>query len=115
MSKQVVLAGFHAVNARAKIKPESIQVVYIDAGRHDKRMHQCRERLVAAGVKVMQADQRRLDGLAPDVPHQGVVALADELKQAYDFDWLMDNITEKTFLLVLDLSLIHISEPTRPY
>ena len=27
---------------------------------------------------------------------------ADELKQAYDFDWLMDNITEKTFLLVLD-------------
>lgn len=102
MSKQVVLAGFHAVNARAKIKPESIQVVYIDAGRHDKRMHQCRERLVAAGVKVMQADQRRLDGLAPDVPHQGVVALADELKQAYDFDWLMDNITEKTFLLVLD-------------
>lgn len=102
MSKQVVLAGFHAVNARAKIKPESIQVVYIDAGRYDKRMHQCRERLVAAGVKVMQADQRRLDGLAPDVPHQGVVALADELKQAYDFDWLMDNITEKTFLLVLD-------------
>lgn len=102
MSKQVVLAGFHAVNARAKIKPESIQVVYIDAGRHDKRMHQCRERLVAAGVKVMQTDQRRLDGLAPDVPHQGVVALADELKQTYDFDWLMDNITEKTFLLVLD-------------
>lgn len=102
MSKQVVLAGFHAVNARAKIKPESIQVVYIDAGRHDKRMHQCRERLVAAGVKVMQADQRRLDGLAPDVPHQGVVALADELKQAFDFDWLMDNITEKTFLLILD-------------
>lgn len=102
MSKQVVLAGFHAVNARAKIKPESIQVVYIDAGRHDKRMHQCRERLVAAGVKVMQTDQRRLDGLAPDVPHQGVVALADELKQVYDFDWLMDNITEKTFLLVLD-------------
>ena len=102
MSKQVVLAGFHAVNARAKIKPESSQVVYIDAGRHDKRMHQCRERLVAAGVKVMQTDQRRLDGLAPDVPHQGVVALADELKQTYDFDWLMDNITEKTFLLVLD-------------
>ena len=50
----------------------------------------------------MQDDQSRLDGMSPDVPHLGVVALADELKQAYDFDWLMDNITEKTFLLVLD-------------
>ncbi len=102
MSKQVVLAGFHAVNARAKIKPESIRVVYMDAGRRDKRMHQCRERLVEAGVKVMQADQKRLEALAGGVPHQGVVALADELKQSVDFDWLMDNITDKTLLLILD-------------
>lgn len=102
MSRQVVLAGFHAVNARVKIKPESIRVVYVDHARHDKRMQQCRERLAAAGVKVMQADQRRLDGLAPDVPHQGVVALADELKQAMDFDALMDSITPETFLLILD-------------
>lgn len=102
MSKQVVLAGFHAVNARAKTKPESIRVVYVDPSRRDKRMQQCRDRLAQAGVKIMQADQKRLDGMAPDVPHQGIVALADELKQTVDFDWLMGNITERTLLLILD-------------
>lgn len=102
MTKQVVLAGFHAVNARAKINPDSIRVVYVEASRRDKRMQQCRDRLAAAGVKVMQADAKRLEGLAPGIPHQGVVALADELKQTLDFDTLMDSITPQTLLLILD-------------
>ncbi len=102
MSKQVVLAGFHAVNARVRVKPESISVVYVDPSRRDKRMQQCKDRLKEAGVKVMQADGRRLDGLAPDVPHQGIVALAQELKQTMDFDTLMDSITPDTLLLILD-------------
>ena len=38
MPKQVVLAGFHAVNARAKLNPDSIRVVYVEASRRDKRM-----------------------------------------------------------------------------
>lgn len=102
MSKQVVLAGFHAVNARVRVKPDSIRVVYVDPTRRDKRMQQCKDRLKEAGIKVMQADNRRLDGLAPDIPHQGIVALADELKQAMDFDTLIDNITPDTLLLILD-------------
>ncbi len=102
MSKQVVLAGFHAVNARVRVKPESIRVVYVDPSRRDKRMQQCKDRLQQAGIKVMQADNRRLDGLAPDIPHQGIVALADELKQAMDFDTLLDSITPETLLLILD-------------
>ena len=93
MPKQVVLAGFHAVNARAKLNPDSIRVVYVEASRRDKRMQQCKDRLAAAGVKVMQADAKRLEGMAPGIPHQGIVALADELKQTLDFD---------TLLLVLD-------------
>lgn len=102
MSKQVVLAGFHAVNARVRVKPDSIRVVYVDPTRRDKRMQQCKDRLKEAGIKVMQADNRRLDGLAPEIPHQGIVALADELKQAMDFDTLIDNITPDTLLLILD-------------
>lgn len=102
MAKQVVLAGFHAVNARVRVKPDSIRAVYVDASRRDKRMQQCRDRLQACGVKVMQADARRLDGMAPDIPHQGIVALADELKQTMDFDTLLDSITSETLLLILD-------------
>ena len=102
MPKQVVLAGFHAVNARAKLNPDSIRVVYVEALRRDKRMQQCKDRLAAAGVKVMQADAKRLEGMAPGIPHQGIVALADELKQTLDFDTLLDSITPDTLLLVLD-------------
>lgn len=102
MPKQVVLAGFHAVNARAKLNPDSIRVVYVEATRRDKRMQQCKDRLAAAGVKVMQADAKRLEGMAPGISHQGIVALADELKQTLDFDTLLDSITPDTLLLVLD-------------
>ena len=49
----VVLAGFHAVAARLKLDPESIQQVYVDPERRDKRMREMREKLFAAGVRVM--------------------------------------------------------------
>ena len=52
----VVLAGFHAVAARLKLDPESIQQVYVDPERRDKRMREMREKLFAAGVRVMNAD-----------------------------------------------------------
>lgn len=102
MSKQIVLAGFHAVNSRARTKPETIKIVYVDPTRRDKRMQQCRAHLQLAGVKVANADPRRLDGMAPDLPHQGIVALADEIENSLSFDGLLDQITPETLLLVLD-------------
>ena len=102
MAKQVVLAGFHAVNSRARVKPDSIRAVYVDPSRRDKRMQQCRDRLKELGIKIMQADARRLDGMAPDVPHQGIVALADEFNQTMTFDELLDAVTPETLILILD-------------
>lgn len=102
MSKQVVLAGFHAVNARVRTRPETVRTVYIDKSRHDKRMQVCKERIEAAGIKLCFVDDRRLDGMAPDLPHQGVVALADEVACSLTFDELLDRITPQTLLLVLD-------------
>ena len=102
MAKQIVLAGFHAVNARGRLQPSSIKVVYVDRDRRDKRMQECRVRLEKAQVKVVFADAARLNGLAPDLPHQGIVALADEIKNSLTFDELLDNITDKTLLLILD-------------
>ena len=45
MEKEVLLAGFHAVNARVKLAPETVRIVYVDSHRHDKRMTECRARL----------------------------------------------------------------------
>lgn len=98
----IVLAGFHAVGARLRMDPESISAVYVDLARRDKRMREMREKLIAAGIRVMNADDGRLTGMAPDVPHQGIVALAEEKKAELDFADLLDEITPETLLLVLD-------------
>ena len=98
----VVLAGFHAVAARLQLDPASIELVYVDPERRDKRMREMREKLFAAGVRVMNADARRLTGLSPDVPHQGICALAKERENTLDFADLLDDISLKTLLLILD-------------
>lgn len=99
---RVVLAGFHAVAARLSLDASSIELVYVDPERRDRRMREMRDKLFAAGVKVMNADARRLEGLSPDVPHQGIVAMATERENTLDFADLLDAITPKTLLLILD-------------
>ncbi len=98
----VILAGFHAVAARLRLDPKSIQTVYADPSRRDKRMREMRDRLTAAGIRVMNADGRRLDGMSPEAPHQGIVAVAAEKRVELDFADLLDQITDSTLLLILD-------------
>ena len=100
--KKTVLAGFHAVAARLKMKPETISAVYIDPERRDKRMKEMKDKLMNAGVRVMTADDRRLSGMAGDIPHQGIVAMAEELEAAMSFEELLDSIDENTLILILD-------------
>ncbi len=102
VSKEIVLSGFHAVGARLKMDAASLSVVYVDPSRKDRRMREMREKLIAANVRVMNADARRLDGLSPNVPHQGIVALAEEKSPTLDFHTLLDSITDQTLLLILD-------------
>lgn len=102
MAQEVVLAGFHAVNARAKLAPETIRIVYVDENRHDKRMAECKARLAEKGIRVASVFPERLDAMARAVPHQGIVALAEPRKTALTFDELLDAITPKTLLLLLD-------------
>jgi 23S rRNA (guanosine2251-2'-O)-methyltransferase len=97
-----VLAGFHAVNARLRHAPGSIESIYIDERRNDARMVQLKSKARELGVRVASAEPERLRGLAGAAPHQGVVALADELEQALGLDQLLDRVTPRTLLLLLD-------------
>ena len=63
MSKNVILAGFHAVGARLRKDPDSIINVYVDASRRDKRMVQMRQELEELGVRVMHATHDRVNGM----------------------------------------------------
>ncbi len=103
MAKSMILAGFHAVGARLRKDPDSIHCVYVDPARRDKRMMQMRDELKELGVRVMQASHERLNGMVSrDIPHQGIVAMADNLDVALSFDELMNNLRPDTLLLILD-------------
>lgn len=102
MANTVVLAGFHAVTARAKINPQSLREVYIDKSRHDKRMHELCVKLRETGIRPVGVEAARLDRLAGDVPHQGVVAVGERLEKTMDFGELLDSVTDDTLLLILD-------------
>jgi 23S rRNA (guanosine2251-2'-O)-methyltransferase len=100
---QQLLAGFHAVAGRLKHAPESIEALYVDADRQDGRMRELLARAEAAGVRVIAADGRRLQGMAGSVPHQGVVAVCGTPAQAAaSFDDLLNQITPKSLFLLLD-------------
>ena len=101
MSKRV-LAGFHAVGARLRHAPASIETIYIDERRRDGRMFDLQQRAKSLGVRVTPIDVDRLRGLAGEAPHQGVVAIASELQQPVSIDDVLDRVDRNTLLLLLD-------------
>lgn len=97
-----VLAGFHAVAARLRHAPASIDAVYVDARRRDGRMADLQQRAAAAKVRVVAVDADRLRGMAGDAPHQGVVAVAEEIERALSLDDVLSGVAPDTLLLLLD-------------
>jgi 23S rRNA (guanosine2251-2'-O)-methyltransferase len=102
MTARRVLAGFHAVGARLRHAPDSIEAIYVDARRRDSRMVHLQQRAAETGVRVVPADAARLRGLAGEVQHQGVVALAADIEQAISLDDVLRDVGPATFLLLLD-------------
>lgn len=94
--------GFHAVSARLKHSAGSIDTLYVAAQRHDARMRDLLARAEAAGVKVVQADDRRLEGMAGGGVHQGVVAVCQDTAVPVHLEDILAAVTPKTLLLLLD-------------
>ena len=57
--------GFHAVISKLRHDPESVKEIVIDATRHDARARDLLAHAELQGVKVIGADGKRLDGMAP--------------------------------------------------
>lgn len=97
-----ILFGFHAVGVRLRIAPASIAEVYVDPARHDARMQRFTARVREAGLRLIEADRKRLDGLAGTGGHQGVVARVRPLPQQRGLLELIEELEEAPLLLVLD-------------
>lgn len=100
--KNKMIFGFHAVHSRIRHEASSVEEVYIDAERHDRRMQDLIRAVKEAGVRIIMADDQRLNSMVGTRRHQGVVAVAAQLSLARNLDELLDAIEGPPLLLVLD-------------
>jgi 23S rRNA (guanosine2251-2'-O)-methyltransferase len=97
-----VLFGFHAVTVRLKTAPDSVIEIHVDTTRRDARMRQFIDRTTEAGAKMVDSDGERLNALAGNSRHQGVVARVTPLPLRHSVDEVLDDVKGPPLVLVLD-------------
>ena len=100
--KSKMIFGFHAVTARLRHEASSVEEIYVDASREDRRMQELLRAAKAVNVRIIQADDTRLSNIVGTRRHQGVVAKAGELSLARNLDELLDAIEGPPLILILD-------------
>ena len=100
--KSKLIFGFHAVTSRLRHDASSVEEIYVDAGREDRRMQELLRAAKAVNVRIIQADDTRLSNIVGTRRHQGVVAKAGELSLARNLDELLDAIVGPPLILILD-------------
>lgn len=100
--KSKMIFGFHAVTSRIRHEASSVEEIYVDSERVDRRMKDLLYAAKGAGIRVIQADDQRLSKIVGTRRHQGVVAKAGELSLARNLDELLDAIEGPPLLLILD-------------
>lgn len=88
--------------ARLRHDPESVKEIYLDNNRQDRRVKDLLRLAEQAGARVVQVEHPRIEGMAPNARHQGVVARVDARQKAIHLDDVLDTLEEPPFLLVLD-------------
>lgn len=100
--KSKLLFGFHAVTSRLRHEASSVEEIYVDAQREDRRMQELIRAAKAVEVRIIPVDDQRLSNMVGTRRHQGVVAKAGELSLARNLDELLDAIEDAPLILVLD-------------
>ena len=100
------LFGLHSVQAALDYSPKKIHQAWGDSGRQDKRLGQAVEDLLALGIVPEKVDRKRLDRLADNNNHQGIVIeveMPGELSES-DLKTAVENLleTQTALFLVLD-------------
>ena len=102
--KLTKLYGLHSVQAALDYSPKKIHQAWVDSGRQDKRLTQALDDLLALGIVPEKVDRKRLDRLADNNNHQGIVIeveMPGELSES-DLKTAVENLTETALFLVLD-------------
>ena len=97
-----LIHGFHAITAKLRHAADDVAEIYLASARHDSRARDLLKLAEAHGVRVIQADNARLDAMAGGASHQGVVARVAATQRHVTVDDVLDGLTEPALLLVLD-------------
>jgi 23S rRNA (guanosine2251-2'-O)-methyltransferase len=101
VAEKLFIHGFHAVLARIRRHPETVHEIYLHESRRDARSRDLIATANQAGLRVIQVNQERLDGMTRG-RHQGVVAKVDRLDLGSSVEEVLDRLTEPALLLILD-------------
>lgn len=88
--------------ARLRHDPESVKEIYLDSNRQDRRVKDLLRLAEQASARVVAVEHPRIEGMAPNARHQGVIARVDARQKALHLDDVLDTLEEPPFLLVLD-------------
>ena len=97
-----LIHGFHPIMARLRHDPDSVKEIYLDSNRQDRRVKDLLRLVDQAGARIVAVEHPRIEGMAPNARHQGVVARVDARQKAIHLDDVLDTLEEPPFLLVLD-------------
>ena len=97
-----VIFGFHTVLARLRAEPKSVLEVFLDETRKDARAKDFAAQVERAGVRLMRVSTSRLEGMAGEGRHQGVVARVTAQTQKQTLEELLESLQVPPLLLVLD-------------
>ena len=95
--------GLHAARAVLEQAPERVRTAWLDTGRRDRRLEALRQLLETQRISFELADRKRLDRLAGNSHHQGIV-MEVALPPEHDEDALERVLAEEgsPLFLVLD-------------
>jgi 23S rRNA (guanosine2251-2'-O)-methyltransferase len=102
--KSSKLFGLHSVQAALDYSPKKIHKAWVDSGRQDKRLTQAVDDLLVLGIEPEKVDKKRLDRLADNNNHQGIVIeveMPGELSES-DLKTAVESLSETALFLVLD-------------
>jgi len=102
--KSSKLFGLHSVQAALDYSPKKIHKAWVDSGRQDKRLGQVVDDLLALGIEPEKVDRKRMNRLADNNNHQGIVIeveMPGELSES-DLKTAVENLSETALFLVLD-------------
>lgn len=102
--KPTIIYGLHAVTMLLSKQPERVTRILVAGKRDDKKMSSIMALVKEVGVSVETTSKKKLDELASDGNHQGVLAYCKKMQSMQEADLfaMLTKKEEPALLLILD-------------